>query len=139
MSNPRDLVHFLIPQTDTPRVKQDLDDFVLTWSKLSSYIQAGHEEVELALRMPDCSARLVALHRRNEERADDMRVLGEYLDAGAADGWSFRWLHLTDEFNVRTAYRRVMVDKEAVVFCLDRVVADRYVRPSHHDVLLFRI
>jgi len=124
MSAPRDLVHFLIPQTDTARVKQDLSDFISTWDKLASLIQAGHEVVELALLEPECSERLVALHERNDERAEDMRVLGEYRDAGAAGGWSFRWLQLTDEFNVRTAYRRVMTDKDAVVFCLDRAVAD---------------
>ena len=124
MSNPRDLVHFLIPQTDTARVKKDVDHFVSTWERLASFIQAWHDKAEHTLRQPDCAERLVALYERNEERADDMRVLGEYLDAGDGDGWSFRWLHLTDELNVRTAYRRVMVDREAVVFCLDRVLAD---------------
>jgi len=124
MSNPRDLVHILIPQTDTARVKKDLDDFVSTWERLASLIQAGHKEAERVLHEPDCSERLIALRERNEERVDDMRVLGEYLDAGEGDGWNFRWLHLTDELNVRTAYRRVMVDKEAVVFCLERVIAD---------------
>jgi hypothetical protein len=96
MSTPRDVVHFLIPQTDTARVKKDPDDFISTWDKLSSLIEGWHEEVDLALR-----------------------------DTGAEDGWSFRWLHLTEEFNVRTAYRRVMVDREAVVFCLERAVSDR--------------
>jgi len=124
MSNSRDLVHFLIPQTDTARVKNDLDHFVSTWERLASFIQAGHKETERILHKPDCSERVVTLHERNVERADDMRVLGEYLDAGEGDGWNFRWLHLTDEVNVRTAYRRVMVDKDAVVFCLERVIAD---------------
>jgi len=124
MSNPRDLVHFLIPQTDTARVKKDLDDFVSTWERLASFIHAEHKDVEQVLHESDCSERLIALHDRNDERVGDMRVLGEYLDAGEGDGWSFRWLHLTDELNVRTAYRRIMVDKEAVVFCLERVIAD---------------